>query len=185
MRGMTLLIAAMLAGSGLAPASHADEAASMGLVMQLWCTQAGTWSGDIDITAPDGRVTRTTLVSRHDCTEGAAHHIVRERFGTGPSTVKVTFADHAARAFHTAYFAGGKQAPYEFTFVSVERTDDTHWKTVIASRPGAEQYEGRPAVLRYIRVRNGDVVESWKDVQFADGTQDFQPRSKIVQKRVP
>jgi hypothetical protein len=171
-------------GLALAPAARADDADAMNLVMQLWCTQAGTWSGDIDITAPDGKVTRTTLVTRHDCTEGAAHYVTRERFGTGPSTVKVTFVDRAAGNFHTAYFASGKQAPYEFTFVSVERTDDTHWKTIIASKPGTEQYEGRPAVLRYVRVRNGDVIESWKDVQFADGRQDFEPRSKIVQRLV-
>lgn len=181
------LAAALLAGLASVvprPAATADEAASMALVMQLWCTQAGTWSGDIDVTAPDGKVTRTTLVSDHDCTEGAGHHVVRERFGTGPSTVKVTFIDRASGSFHTAYFASGRQAPYEFTFVSAQRTDDAHWQTIVASKPGTERYEGRPAVLRYIRVRNGDVIESWKDVQFADGTQDFEPRSRIVQRRV-
>lgn len=184
MRGTTTWLAAVLAACSLGSAARADDAASMDLVMRLWCTQAGEWRGDIDITAPDGKVTRTSLVSHHDCTEGAAHHLVRERFGTGPSTVKVTYVDRAAGSFRTEYFASGQQAAYEFTFVSVERHDDSHWKTIIASKPGAEQYEGRPAVLRYIRVRNGDVIESWKDVQFADGTQDFAPRSKIVQRRV-
>ena len=162
-----------------------DVAASMARVMQLWCTQNGNWSGDIDVTAPNGKVTRSTLVTNHACTQGAAHHIASERFGAGLSTVKVTYIDAASSIFRTEYFAGGKQAPYEFSFVSVETKDDLHWKTIIASKPGTEQYEGRPAVLRYIRVRDGDVIESWKDVQFADGTQDFEPRSKIVQKRVP
>jgi hypothetical protein len=38
-------------------------------------------------------------------------------------------------------------------FGSVEATDDTHWKTIIASAPGTETYEGRRAILRHIRVR--------------------------------
>jgi formylglycine-generating enzyme required for sulfatase activity len=168
----------------MSPAARADMMADMDLVMRLWCTQAGVWSGDIDITSKDGKVSRSALVSRHDCTDAAAHHIVSERFGGGPSTVKVTIVDRAAGHFHTGYFAGGTEAPYEFDFVSVEQRDDAHWKTVIASKPGTETYEGRPAILRYIRVRDGDTVESWKDVQFADGTADFEPRSKIVQRRV-
>lgn len=184
MRETATVLAAVAAAFGLGAAAHADDATPMHLVMQVWCTQAGDWSGDIDITAPDGKVARSSLVTRHDCTESAAHHITSERFGTGPSTVKVTYIDRASGSFRTEYFASGKQAPYEFTFVSVERKDDSHWKTIIASKPGAEQYEGRPAVLRYIRVRNGDVIENWKDVQFADGTRDFEPRSRIIQKRV-
>jgi hypothetical protein len=150
-------------------------------VMQLWCTQAGTWSGMIDVTAPDGKRERQELVTTHDCTEASRFHIVRERFGSGVSTVKVTYIDAAAQAFHTSYFAAGRDSPYRFSFVSVEATDDTHWKTIIVSAPGAEKYEGRPATLRYIRVRDGDKVESWKDVQFADGRQDFEPRSRITQ----
>jgi hypothetical protein len=175
-----LVIGTVLAPAGTALAGEplADD---MKKVMHAWCTQAGTWTGLIDVTAPGGKRERLELVTTHDCTEASRHHIARERFGSGVSTVKVTFIDDAARAFHTAYFAGGRDSPYRFSFVSVELTDDTHWKTIIASAPGAETYEGRPATLRYIRVRNGDTVESWKDVQFADGKQDFEPRSRILQ----
>jgi len=159
------------------PASGGD----MEKVMQLWCTQVGTWTGMIDITAVDGKSSQQELVTTHDCTEAASFHIVRERFGSGASTVKVTFIDPSTQNFHTGYFANGKSSPYEFSFVSVEATDETHWKTIIASTPGSEKYEGRPAILRYVRVRNGDTIESWKDVQFEDGKNDFEPRSKIVQ----
>lgn len=179
---LLLMVAAAFRPEAVAQDGTAEQ---MNRVMLLWCTQEGNWSGDIDITAPDGKVTRSTLITRHMCTPGAAHHITSERFGAGLSTVKVTYIDSPTGIFRTEYFAGGKQSSYEFSFVSIESKDNSHWKTIIASKPGAEQYEGRPAVLRYIRVRDGDVIESWKDVQFADGTQDFEPRSKIVQKRLP
>ncbi len=178
-----MAVVAALALFAVPPLAPADDTDAMRLVMQLWCTQAGAWRGDIDLTGRDGAVTRTTLVTHHDCTEGGAHHIARERFG--PGTVKVTYVDRDAGHFHTAYFASGRQTPYPFTFVGVERKDDARRKTIIASKPGTEQYEGRRAVLRYIRVRDGDVIEGWKDVQFVDGTQDFQPRPRIVQRRMP
>jgi hypothetical protein len=158
-----------------------DSDADLREVMRLWCTQAGTWTGTIDVTGSDGKVQRMELVTTHDCTESARHHIVRERFGADLSTVKVTFIDAVARAFQTSYFAGGKESLYRFVYVSALAKDDRHWKTIIASPPGSETYEGRQATLRYIRVRDGDTVTSWKDVQFVDGEQDFEPRSKIVQ----
>ncbi len=185
MRAVVALLLTVAIALGPAALAQESASASMARVMQLWCTQEGDWSGDIDVTAPDGKITRSKLTTRHMCTQGMAHHITSERFGVGLSTVKVTYIDGAAGIFRTEYFAGGKQASYEFSFVSIESKDDSHWKTIIASKPGTELYEGRPAVLRYIRVRDGDVIESWKDVQFADGTQDFEPRSKIVQKRLP
>jgi hypothetical protein len=157
------------------------QSADLEKVMRAWCSQTGTWTGSINVTAADGKTERLDLVSTHDCTEGSKLHVVRERFGSGVSTVKVTFIDLAAGNFHTSYFSGGRDAPYSFSFVSVELRDDTHWKTVIASTPGSETYEGRPAILRYIRVRDGDTIESWKDVQFADGHSDYEPRSRIVQ----
>jgi len=180
-----IALTVLVIGMALAPARSVlageSPAGGMDKVMHLWCTQAGTWTGMIDVTASDGKRQRLELVTTHDCTEASRFHIVRERFGSGVSTVKVTFIDEAAQAFHTAYFANGRDSPYRFAFVSVEATDDTHWKTIIASAPGTETYEGRPAILRYIRVRDGDKVVSWKDVQFADGKQDFEPRSRIEQ----
>jgi hypothetical protein len=180
-----IALSVIVIGMALAPGSVvlAAEplAGDMAKVMHLWCTQAGTWTGMIDVTAANGQRERLELVTTHDCTEASGYHVVRERFGSGASTVKVTYIDVAAQAFHTAYFANGRASPYRFSFVSVEATDDTHWKTIIASAPGTETYEGRPAILRYIRVRDGDRVVSWKDVQFADGKQDFEPRSRIEQ----
>jgi len=178
MRRTLLIVTFLVQSLVMAQQAHADD---MEKVMQLWCTQVGTWTGMIDITAKDGKTTQQELVTTHDCTEAASFHIVRERFGSGTSTVKVTFIDKAAQNFHTSYFVKGTDAPYSFSFVSVEAIDDKHWKTIIASTPGSEKYEGRPAILRYIRIRNGDSIESWKDVQFPDGTSDFEPRSKIVQ----
>jgi hypothetical protein len=158
----------IIAASLIGPACLA-RADDLERVMHAWCTQA------------DGKTQRLELVSTHDCTEGSTAHIVRERFGSGVSTVKVTFIDPVAKNFHTSYIVGGKDEPFSFSFVSVELRDDTHWKTVIASAPGSEKYEGRPATLRYVRERNGDTIESWKDVQFADGPHDFEPRSRITQ----
>ena len=178
MRSISLIVLAFIPAMAMAqPASTGD----MEKVMQLWCTQEGTWTGMIDITSADGKSSQQELVTTNDCTEAASHHIVRERFGSGASTVKVTFIDKATQNFHTDYIANRKSSPYEFTFVSVEATDDTHWKTIIESTPGSEKYEGRPAILRYIRERNGDTIESWKDVNFDDEKKDFEPRSKIVQ----
>ena len=177
---IVLVVACALAPvrSALADQPHVDE---MEEVMRLWCTQAGTWTGMIDVAASDGALQRMELVTTHDCTEASQFHVVRERFGSTLSTVKVTFIDETAQEFHTSYFSNGQESMYRFSFVSVEATDDSNWKTIIASPPGTEQYEGRPATLRYIRVRNGDKVESWKDVQFADGEHDFEPRSRIEQ----
>jgi len=170
----------LIAGQAIAAACLA-QTADLEKVMHAWCTQAGTWTGNIDVTAADGRTQRLELTSTHDCTADAKFHVVRERFGGGAATVKVTFIDPAAVRFHTSYFSSGREAPYSFEFVSVELRDDTHWKTIIASTPGSEMYEGHPAILRYIRVREGDTIESWKDVQFSDGRKDFEPRSRIVQ----
>jgi len=177
-RSISLIFLAFISTMFMGSSASASD---MEKVMQLWCSQVGTWTGMIDITAADGETRRDELVTIHDCTEASSFHIVRERFGSGPSTVKVTFIDKATQNFHTEYFVNGKSSPYEFSFVSVEATDETHWKTVIESTPGSEKYEGRPAILRYIRVRNGDTIESWKDVQFEDGQMKFEPRSKIVQ----
>lgn len=180
-----LALIVLVFSMSLAPArgAFADEPSVGGMerVMDLWCMQTGTWTGMIDVTASGGKAERMELVTTHDCTEASEFHIVRERFGSAVSTVKVTYIDRTTREFHTSYFSGSQELPYRFSFVSVEAIDDTHWKTIIASPPGTEQYEGRPATLRYIRVRNGDSVESWKDVQFADGNHDFEPRSRIVQ----
>lgn len=183
LRIVAALATVLLWSLALTPRGMAGEPSEsdLGKVMRLWCTQAGTWSGTIDVVNPDGKAQRMELVTTHDCTESAQHHIVRERFGLGLSTVKVTFVDVATKAFQTNYFAGGKESPFRFVFVSVEARDDAHWKTIIASAPGSETYEGRPATLRYIRVREGDTVTSWKDVQFVGGKQDFEPRSRIVQ----
>jgi hypothetical protein len=178
MRQFALSLIVLACASAPVRFARADD---MEGIMRLWCTQVGTWTGKIDVTSADGKTTQLELVTNHECTENAKFHIVRERFGSGVSTVKVTFVDQAVKNFHTAYFANGREAPYSFSFVSIEATDNSHWKTIIASTPGSEKYEGRPAILRYIRVRNGDTIESWKDVQFADGKNDFQPRSKIVQ----
>ncbi len=179
------ILAVLIIGATLAPSRMvlADDALGTDLqkVMNLWCTQAGTWVGMIDVTGSDGTRQSLELVTTHDCSEASEFHIVRERFGSSNATVKVTFIDKAVQGFHTSYFAGGQESPYRFSFVSAEATDDTHWTTIIASPPGTETYEGRPAMLRYIRVRNGDKIESWKDVQFADGEQDFEPRSRIKQ----
>lgn len=165
----------------LAGLSVPAQASDMEKVMQLWCTQTGTWTGMIEVTSKSGEKKEMELVTTHECTDSASYHIVRERFGEGLSTVKVTFVDKDTNSFSTSYFANGKVAPYGFSFVSVKADDDTHWKTVIASMPGSEQFEGRPAILRYVRVRNGDVIESWKDVEFADGGKGFERRSRIVQ----
>ena len=66
-------------------------------------------------------------------------------------------------------------------------TDDTHWTTVIASPDEQEVYEGRPAVLRYVRTRSGNSVENIKEVNFLDddGDDSFELRSFIRQTLTP
>jgi len=159
------------------------RAADFDTVMKAWCTQAGEWRGDIDVTDAKAKMQRIALRTHHDCDPNAKLHTVRERFGDGESTVKVTYADAKANVFRTEYFAGGTQRGYQYGFISVEMTDPAHWKTVIMTPPGTETYDGRPALVRYVRIRNGDTVESLKEVQYTDAPGEFRQRSRIVQRR--
>ena len=170
-----LLALALLAGTA--------RAADFDMVMKAWCTQAGDWRGDIDVTDANAKTQRIALLSHHDCDTDARLHTVRERFGNGESTVKVTYADAKANVFRTEYFSGGTQRGYQYGFISVEMTDPAHWKTVIMTPAGTETYDGRPALVRYVRIRNGDTVESLKEVQYTDAPGEFRQRSRIVQHR--
>ena len=111
MRRIPLIIIVLIQVMGTASLAHADD---MEKVIQLWCTQIGTWTGMIDITSKNRIIKKQELVTTHECTEAASFHIVRERFGSGTSTVKATFIDKSTQHVHTAYFANGKVAPYSF-----------------------------------------------------------------------
>ncbi len=142
-------------------------------VLSLWGSQEGTWTGHIEIYGPDSSAPQTVaLTTRWDSVPD--HSIITkvETF-TGSkgetSAVTVMFADSRPGDIVTPYFTNGQQRDYHFSVVSVSVTDATHWTTVVATPGKQEIYESRPAELRYVRTRNGDIIENTKDVKFLDG----------------
>ena len=95
------------------------------------------------------------------------------------------YVDQQSAQIVTPYFANGRQSNYRFSLESVSVTDATHWRTVIVTPGREERYEGRPAHLRYVRTRNGDVVENTKEVRFLDVGENahYELRSFIRQSR--
>ena len=100
------------------------------------------------------------------------------------STVTVMMSEPDGLGIVTPYFSNGTQRDYRFKVLNVVETDERHWTTVIASPEGKEIYEGRPAVLRYVRTRSGDAIENTKEVNFLDddGDETFEIRSRIQQR---
>lgn len=180
--GVALLLASVAA---TAPA-RADELAD---TLRAWCSQSGTWRGDIDITDAKGATQKVVLVSRHRCTPDGKLHSVEEDFNTpgrSDHTLKNTWADPAIRGFRTAYFARGAESAHAYRFASVEIRDAWHWKQSLVSTEEGEVFEGRKAMMRYTRERDGDRLVSRKEVRFFDAPgSEYETRSLIVQQRVP
>lgn len=153
-------------------------------VLRLWGTQKGQWQGQIEIySAGKAEPLVVGLTSTWDQTPDAKIITKIETFsrpGAADHSVTLMMAD-GDNSIVTPYYAGGKQHDYKFDVVSATVTDDSHWTTVIASPSGREVYEGRSAVLRYTRIRNGDVIDNLKEVKFLDGEHAFEKRSVIRQ----
>jgi amidase len=181
----TRISAALLLGcAGFAAPVSGDDLAD---TMSAWCSQAGTWRGDIDITDAQGRTQKVALVSRHRCTPDGRVHVVEEDFlgpGRSDHTVKNTWADPAIPGFRTAYFARGTESPHLYRFAAVAIRDSRHWSQSITSTEAGELYDGRKAIVRYTRERDGDRLVSRKEVRFLDVPGEFETRSLIVQQRV-
>ncbi len=178
-----LSLVLLIAAGAVAPAFGDD----LGDTMRAWCSQSGTWQGNIDISDSAGRTQKVSLVSRHRCTPDGRMHIVEEDFlveGRSEHTVKVTYADPSITGFRTAYFARGAESPHAYRFETVAYRDERHWTQSITSTDAGELYEGRKAMLRYTRERDGDSIVSRKEVKFLDADGSFETRSLIVQRRV-
>jgi hypothetical protein len=176
-------VALLLAAGAIAPA-YGDD---LGDTMRAWCSQAGTWQGSIDITDAAGHTQKVSLISRHRCTPDGRLHVVEEDFVTperSDHTLKVTYADASIPGFRTAYFSRGAESPHAYRFAAVEFRDELHWKQSITSTDEGELYDGRKAMTRYTRERDGDRIVSRKEVRFLDGKGDFETRSLIQQRRV-
>jgi hypothetical protein len=176
-------VALLLAAGTIAPA-YGDE---FGDTMRAWCSQSGTWQGSIDITDAAGRTQKVSLVSRHRCTPDGRLHVVEEDFvtpGRSDHTLKVTYADTSIPGFRTTYFSRGVESTHAYRFAAVEFRDELHWKQSIISPDDGEIYDGRKAVIRYTRERDGDRIVSRKEVRFLDSKGDFETRSLIEQRRV-
>jgi hypothetical protein len=179
-----------MVGLALTGVASADDVQT---VLGLWGAQGGPWSGTIEIYGPGGTGPQTVgLNTRWEAVPAdgsAARTVVKiETFVSSDrqsSSVTLTFADTEPNVIMTPYFVGGKQQNFRFSVVSVSVEDPTHWSTVIASPDDQELYEGRPAVLRYVRTRSGDTVENTKEVNFLDdeGDDTFELRSFIRQTR--
>jgi hypothetical protein len=176
-------VALLLAAVAVAPA-YGDD---LGDTMRAWCSQTGTWRGSIDITDAAGRTQKVSLISRHRCTPDGRLHIVEEDFvtpGRSEHTLKVTYADPSIAGFRTAYFSRGAESPHAYRFAAVAFRDELHWKQSITSTDEGEIYDGRKAMTRYTRERDGDRIVSRKEVRFQGGKGDFETRSLIEQRRV-
>jgi hypothetical protein len=176
-------VALLLAAGAFAPA-YGDD---LGDTMRAWCSQTGTWRGSIDITDATGHTQKVSLVSRHRCTPDGRLHVVEEDFVTperSDHTLKVTYADPSIPGFRTAYFSRGAESPHTYRFAAVAFQDELHWKQSITSTDEGELYEGRKAMMRYTRERDGDRIVSRKEVRFLDGKGDFETRSLIEQRRI-
>ena len=164
-------------------------------VLALWGAQGGPWEGHIDIYSADLPQPQTVLLtSKWDAVPDHSMVTKIETFTTPDAQHSAVTLMFAGASQHegahqleivTPYFAGGLQRDYRFVVLSVSVTDDTHWTTVIASPDGKEIYEGRPAVLRYVRTRDGDVIENTKEVRFLDERSEgeYELRSFIRQTR--
>jgi hypothetical protein len=178
-----LSIALFVATVAVAPA-YGDD---LGDTMRAWCSQAGTWQGSIDITDAAGHAQKVTLLSRHRCTPDGRLHVVEEDFVTperSDHTLKVTYTDASITGFRTAYFSHGAESPHAYRFAAVTFRDELHWKQSITSTDEGELFDGRKAMMRYTRERDGDRIVSRKEVRFLDGNGDFETRSLIEQRRV-
>lgn len=176
-------VALLLVAGGLAP-TYGDN---LGDTMRAWCSQTGTWRGNIDITDPAGHTQKVSLVSRHRCTPDGRLHVVEEDFVAperSDHTLKVTYADPSIPGFRTAYFSHGAESPHAYRFAAVAFHNELHWKQSITSTDEGELYDGRKAIMRYTRERDGDRIVSRKEVRFLDGKGDFETRSLIEQQRV-
>lgn len=159
-------------------------------VLRLWAQQTGMWVGEIVIYGPANTVPQTEkLKTRWQSTPDNKMPVKFETFARSSgdlSTVTVNIAEPDTMGIVTSYFSNGKQRDYRFMVLDVSEKDEKHWKTVIASPDGKEIYEGRPAVLRYVRTRSGDTIENTKEVNFLDdgGDETFEIRSRIHQQLV-
>jgi hypothetical protein len=158
-------------------------------VIAALCEQQGTWSGTIAVTDSAGRERRIELVSTHSCSGDGRWQLTTETFrvpaGAPDSTAKVTYAAPAKPSeLVTAYFARGAEVQHRYRAVAVVRRDATHWSTTIESADAGDRFEDRPASMRYVRARDGDRLESRKEVRFTDGgtgSEAYTARSVIVQ----
>ena len=176
-------VALLLAAVAFTPVYGED----LGDTMRAWCSQTGTWRGSIDITDAAGHTQKVSLVSRHRCTPDGRLHVVEEDFVTparSDHTLKVTYADPSIPGFRTAYFSRGAESPHAYRFAAVAFRDELHWKQSITSTDEGELFEGRKAILRYTRERDGDRIVSRKEVGFQGGKGDFETRTLIEQRRV-
>jgi hypothetical protein len=143
-----------------------------GEALALWGAQGGPWKGYIEIYGPKSPdAQRRALTTRWDAVPDYSVLTKIETFGAPGddfSAVTIMFADPEQNHIVTPYFSGGQQRDYRFSVVSVEVMDDTHWTTVIGTAGAQEVYEERPAILRYLRTRDGDLIENTKEVRFLD-----------------
>lgn len=157
-------------------------------VLRLWAQQTGMWVGEIVIYGPSNTNPQTEhLKTRWQSTPDNKMPVKFETFDRASgdlSTVTVMMSEADSLGIVTSYFYNGTQRDYRFKVLDALETDERHWTTVIASPEGKEIYEGRPAVLRYVRTRSGDTIENTKEVNFLDdgGDETFEIRSRIHQR---
>lgn len=183
-RGLVVLLC--LGAVSNVPASAAAD--DVETVLNLWGAQSGPWTGYIDIYGHGSdQPQRVDLETTWDSvvSDGATTVTKTETFqapSRNTSSVTLMFAGSDPGTIATPYFVNGNQQDFRFAVQSVTVDDEIHWTTTIASPDGQETYEGRTAVLRYVRTRNGNQIENTKEVNFLDDDDDtFELRSLVRQ----
>lgn len=142
-------------------------------VARARASMAGSWTGTLEYLDYGankwfGIPVKTVIEDQGD----GATTIRKSQFDDGPKVgiVRITTVelfDPAKGAVTTATFRKGRSAELTSSTVRMDGTakDEAHW-TVVEETNGND--DNRPATLRLTTVRNGDVLETLKEVDFLD-----------------
>jgi hypothetical protein len=133
----------------------------------------GSWTGSLEYLDYSANKWFGIPVKTQIADQGDGATIIRKSdFDDGPKVgnVRITSVelfDAATGTVSVGYFRKGKTASVDVYAVKIEgpAPDATHW-TMVEELKG--QDDNRPAMLRLTTVRNGDALETLKQVDFLD-----------------
>jgi hypothetical protein len=168
MRRLTILIvvATFLAAPSLAAAAPPDLAAARGSLSGRWVGQleyldysANQWFGIPVTTSIEDQGDGATMIRKSDFDDGPKVGMVR--------ITTVELFDAAKSSVATGTFRKGRTAEIVTYTARLASTsiDATHWTMIEETR---SLDDSRPATLRLTTVRDGDTLQTLKEVDFLD-----------------